>query len=96
MRELANAIAFTAWLLDHADATQRITHVAMAAKIEASDHLGWRTQAEQDASPNSGTMRMGGTPDRPAVLDRSRAALKFDGVRLAEDLMVPLRRHWKA
>ncbi len=56
MRELANAIAFTAWLLDHADATQRITHVAMAAKIEASDHLGWRTQAEQDASPNSGTV----------------------------------------
>lgn len=96
VRELANAIAFSAWLLDHLDTTQRITHIAMAAKIEASDHLGWRTQAEQDASPNSGTMRMGGAPDRPAVLDRPRAALKFDGVRLAEDLMVPLRRHWKA
>ena len=96
VRELTNAIAFSAWLLDHLDTTQRITHIAMAAKIEASDHLGWRTQAEQDASPNSGTMRMGGTPDRPAVLDRPRAALKFDGVRLAEDIMVPLRRHWKA
>lgn len=96
VRELANAIAFSAWLLDHVDSTQRITHVAMAAKIEASDHLGWRTQAEQDASPNSGTMRMGSLPERPSTLDRPRAALKFDAARLAEDLMVPLRRQWKA
>lgn len=96
VRDLTNAIAFSAWLLDHVDATQRITHVAIAAKIDASDHLGWRTQAEQDASPNSGTMRMGEAPSRPSVLDRPRAALKFDAVRLAEDLMVPLRRQWKA
>jgi len=96
VRELANGIAFSAWLLDHVDATQRITHVAMAAKIEAPDHLGWRTQAEQDASPNSGTMHMGSAPDRAAVLDRPRAALKFDATRLAEDLMVPLRRQRRA
>jgi hypothetical protein len=96
VRELANAIAFSAWLLDHVDATQRITHVAMAARIEASDRLGWRTQAEQDASPNSGTMRMGEAPTQPAALDRPRAALKFDAARLAEDLMVTLRRQWKA
>ena len=96
VRELANAIAFSAWLLDHVDATQRITHVAMAAKIEASDHLGWRTQAEQDASPSSGTMRMGEAPARPSVLDRPRAAMKFDAARLAEDLMVPLRRQWRS
>lgn len=96
VRELANAIAFSSWLLDHVDATQRITHVSMAAMIEASDHLSWRTQAEQDASPNSGTMRMGEAPRRPAVLDRPRAAIKFDATRIAEDLMVPLRRQWKA
>lgn len=96
VRELANAIAFSAWLLDHVDGTQRVSHVAMSAKIEASEHLGWRTQAEQDASPNSGTMRMGEAPSRPATLDRPRAALKFDAPRLAEDLMVPLRRQWKA
>lgn len=95
VRELANAIAFSAWLLDHVDATQRIAHVAMAAKIEAADHMGWRTQAEQDASPNSGFARMGEAPSGTAALDRPRAALKFDGPRLAEDLMVPLRRQWK-
>ena len=60
------------------------------------DHLGWRTQAEQDASPSSGTMRMGEAPARPSVLDRPRAAMKFDAARLAEDLMVPLRRQWKS
>jgi hypothetical protein len=96
VRELANSIAFSTWLLDHVDATQRITHVAIAARIEASEHLGWRTQAEQDASPSSGTMRMGSAPDRVVTLDRPRAALKFDGARLAEDLMVPLRRQRKA
>ena len=96
VRELGNAISFSAWLLDRVDPTQRITHVAMAAQIDASDHLGWRTQAEQDASPNSATMRMGPAPTRTAALTRPRAALKFDAARLAEDLMVPLRRSWKA
>lgn len=95
VRELGSAIAFAAWLLDRVDATQRVTHVALAATIEAADHLGWRTQAEQDASPNAGSMRMFAAPSRPAVLDRPRAALKFDAPRLAEDLMVPLRRQRK-
>lgn len=96
VRELANAIAFSAWLLDHIDPTQRATRVAMAARIEAVDHMGWRTQAEQDANPSSGTMRMGGSPERPSTLERPRAALNFDAARLAEDLMVPMRRQWKA
>ncbi len=95
VRELANAIGFSAWLLDHIDSTQRVTHVAIAATLDASEHLGWRTQAEQDANPNSGTMRMPSEPDRPAMLDRPRASLKFDAMRLAEDLMVPLRRQRK-
>ncbi|MEO5672337.1 MAG: DUF4062 domain-containing protein [Ramlibacter sp.] len=96
VRELASAIAFSSWMLDHIDATQRTTHVAMAAKIQAPDFIAWRTQAEQDANPNSGPMRSTQTPDKPVTLDRPRAALKFDATRLAEDLMVPLRRKWKA
>jgi hypothetical protein len=95
VRELANAISFSSWLLDHIDATQRATHVGIAAILDASDHLGWRTQAEQDASPNSGTMRMHSGPDMPAELDQPRASLKFDAARLAEDLMVPIRRQRK-
>jgi len=97
LRELGAALAFAAWLLDKIDPTQRITHVALAASIEASDYMGWRTQAEQDASPNSGTMRMGSGQQPPtSSTDRPRAALRFQAAELAEDLMVPLRRQMKA
>jgi hypothetical protein len=95
-RELANSISFSAWLLEHVDPTQRATHVGLAATLDASDHMGWRTRAEQDASPNSGTMRIALGPDAPVTLDRPRAALKFDAARLAEDLTVHLRRQRKA
>ena len=93
--ELASAVAFADWALDHVDPTQRLTHVALTARIDASDYLGWLTQAEQDASPNSGSMSMGRAPQNPAHLHRPRAALKFDAQRIAEDVMVPLRRQWK-
>lgn len=96
LRELVDAIAFAGWLLEKVDPTQRLTHVALAARIEASDFMGWRTQAEQDASPNSGTMRMSPAPETPVCVDRPRGALKFDARRLADDLLVPLRRLWKA
>lgn len=43
MRELAAGPSFAAWTFDKIDSTQRITHVALAAAIGASDHLGWRT-----------------------------------------------------
>ncbi|MEO8407801.1 MAG: DUF4062 domain-containing protein [Oxalobacteraceae bacterium] len=95
-QQLNNAIAYAAWALEHIDATHRLTHVVVATNIDANDHLGWRTQAEHDASPNSGTMGWIGDEARPPILvDRRRAALRFDGHRLAEDLMVPLRRQRK-
>ncbi|HEX7890778.1 MAG TPA: DUF4062 domain-containing protein [Ramlibacter sp.] len=96
LRELTNAIAFADWVLDKIDPTQRVTHVALAARIESSDFMAWRTQAEQDANPNSGTMRMSPAPEKPVCADCPRGALKFDARRLAEDLLVPLRRQWKA
>lgn len=96
VRELSSAMAFGAWLLDRIDPTQRVTHVALAASIEASDYMGWRTQAEHDASPNSGTMCMGNASRPTATTDRPRAALRFQAAELAEDLMVPLRRQMKA
>lgn len=96
MRELATAISFAAWMLDHTDPTQRVTHVALAASIAGSDHLGWRTQAEQDASPNAGTVRMFGGDKLPmSATDRPRAALRHQATEIAEDLMVPLRRQMK-
>lgn len=56
-----------------------------------------RTQAEQDASPNSGTMRMASGQKSPTCsTDRPRAALRFQPAELAEDLTVPLRRQMKS
>ena len=96
LHELSASMAFGAWLLDKIDPTQRVTHVALAAAIETSDYMGWRTQAEQAASPNSGTMRMGNGSKLPtSSTDRPRAALRFQATEIAEDLMVHLRRQMK-
>ena len=95
IRELRLGLGFADWLLDKVDATRRLTHAGIGARIEASDFMGWRTQAEQNASPNSGSMRMAEPPSMPVLTDRPRAALKFDAAVIAEDLMVPLRRQWK-
>lgn len=95
LRELINAIAFSDGVLDKIDPTQRVTHVALAARIDASDFMAWRTQAEHDQSPNSGTMRTSSAPVKPVCVDCPRGALKFDISRLAEDLLVPLRRQWR-
>lgn len=93
VQRLTVGLAFSNLLLDHVDPTQRLSHVAIAAAIDASDYMGWRTQAEQDASPNSGTMRMGNDEDlTPVNLQVPRAKLRLTVHELAEDLMVKLRR----
>lgn len=93
MRQLIAAIAYADWLLEKIDPTERLTQVAVAASINAADFLGWRTQAEDDASPGSGQMRIGRDEDlAPIRVDRRRAALRYEARALAEDLMVPLRR----
>jgi hypothetical protein len=72
------------------------TGIACAAQLEAGDFMAWRTQREQDASPNGGTMSMSSNDARtPVSLHKPRAALRLDRQRLAEDLLVPLRRQWK-
>lgn len=82
VERIAAAIAYSAWLMERIDPTQRLTHVAVAASIDASEHLGWRTRAEQDASPNSGQMRIGGNLALvPVCVDRPRATLRFDADR---------------
>jgi hypothetical protein len=70
--KLNAVLGYAAFLLDHIDSTQRITHVGIAAAIEAADYLGWRTQAEDDASPNSGTMGMSGRDRPPIFLSKPR------------------------
>lgn len=96
-QRIATGLAFAGAILERIDPTQRLTRVAIAAQIEGAEHLGWRTQAEHNASPNSGTVSMGFGQDRPPVtVCQSRAALRLNTVPLIEDLLVPLRQQWKA
>jgi hypothetical protein len=96
LEHLTKVIGYASWLFEHIDATQRLTHVAIAATIEGSDYLGWRTQAEQDASPNSGQIRYNRDDAKSIIcVTRARAALRYNRAELAEDLMVPLRRQYK-
>ena len=88
-------LGYASWLLDRVDHTQRLTHVAIAAHIAASDHMAWRTQREQDASPNSGLMGWAHQDKLPVSVSNPRAALRLDRRRLAEDILVPMRRQWK-
>ncbi len=93
IHRLSTGLAFANLVLDHIDSTQRLAHVVVAATIDASDYLGWRTQAEQDASPDSGTMRMGTDEQLPPVhMQVPRSKLRLATHELAEDLMVGLRR----
>lgn len=90
------ALGYANWLLERFDSTQRLTYVAVATRLEASDHMAWRTQREQDASPTSVTIGFGYDQEKaPVHLNKPRAALRLDRQRLAEDLLVPLRRQWK-
>jgi Domain of unknown function (DUF4062) len=67
---IQTGLAYAAWLLDHVDPTQRLTHLAVATRIDAAEHMAWRTQKEQDASPNSGTMGWG-RENRPRLLSKN-------------------------
>ena len=90
-----------AWILDYIDSTERISHIALAASLDGSTAFGWRTQAEQASSPNSGSVSMFGRDEersRPVMLTpphQTRPALKMAAPRIVEDLLVLLRRQWK-
>lgn len=100
-RKLSAALAYAGWLLERIDPTQRLTHVAIAASVHGAGSLAWRTQREHDASPNQVHIGISfGNNERPAVHltppHRPRAALRLDAGRIVEDLVVLLRRQWKA
>jgi Domain of unknown function (DUF4062) len=55
-QQIGCALAFSSWVLDRIDPTQRLAHVAIATNIANADYMGWRTQREHDTSPNSMSM----------------------------------------
>lgn len=94
-QRLATALAFAAAVLERVDPTQRLTRLAISARIAGAEYRAWRTRAENAASPNS--VQIGHTGDReraPVVLTVSRAALRLDRTHLVEDVLVPLRRQF--
>jgi len=74
--------------------------VAVVARIIGSA-WGWRTRAEQAASPTSGSANWfsdEGERNAPVMLTpphRSRTSFKMNANRIVEDLVVLLRRRWK-
>jgi hypothetical protein len=99
---IAAGLGFAGELLERIDPTQRLTHVAIAAKIHGAGFLAWRTRREHDASPDQlvGGSFPFGNDERATVhltpAHRPRAALRVDASRLVEDLVVLLRRQWKS
>lgn len=79
-RRLSVLIGYAAWVLEQIDKTQRLSHVGIAAKLDAGGFMAWRTQAEHDDSPNGGqVLHMPGETPHPAIsADRPRAALRLD------------------
>lgn len=96
---LTAGLRYAVALLDRIDPTQRVTHVALAATLSGrSDTVVWRTQREQDASPNSYSVGFGREERKPAHLTpavRPRPALRHQPGQLVEDLMTLLRREWR-
>jgi hypothetical protein len=91
--QLANALDYATWTLDHVDPTQRLTHIVIAASLTDANHMGWRTQRESDASPNQISISAVTQEKRSTVrVSRTRAALRLDSAHVVEDLIVPLRR----
>ncbi|MBA3512302.1 DUF4062 domain-containing protein [Sphingomonas sp.] len=95
---LGRALTQSAQILAKIDETERLSRIVVAAGISSNGAMGWRTRAEDAASPNSMTMSMFHQGDREPVHfqppDRARAALSFDRERMAEDLVALLRRQW--
>jgi hypothetical protein len=95
-QRLSTALGFAEAVLDRIDATERVTHVGIAAQVAGAEHRAWRTRAQNDASPGSLRIDMGARDRGPVIKVVRRAALRVDRARLVEDLLVPLRRQFRA
>ena len=91
---LKNTLRFLGWLLDRVDELRRMSDVAIVLHVTGGRYLGWRTRAEQQSSPGSYSVNPT-AEQKPIHLSpalRKRAALIQDVDRIAEDMLVLLRR----
>jgi hypothetical protein len=61
--DIERSLVFATRALDLLDAASTVKHVAVAAAITGGQYLGWRTRAEQQATPNYMSMNFS-APDR--------------------------------
>lgn len=91
---LERSLRFGARLLGMVDATERLTHAAVACALLGAGHAGWKTREEYQRQPSSGTIAMAEgrivAALRPPV--RTREELHHDPRSIAEDLVHLLRR----
>lgn len=93
---LRGGFEFVSQVLEEVDATQRLSHVAIAVNLAGAEYRGWRTRAEHDANP--GSIEIGSTGSRecqPILSDAPRPGLRVNQSRMVEDIVVRLRRHWR-
>ncbi|TMD05944.1 MAG: DUF4062 domain-containing protein [Chloroflexi bacterium] len=92
-------LAFAGWLLDTIDPLGRISDVVPVAAVVGGGHLGWRTRAEHQKSPNTVAIRPFSSAYVLVHLSparRHRGALTAQTKAIAEDLTVLLRRDLRA
>ncbi len=97
--QLAAAFRYAAWVLDHVDPAQRLSHVVVAAQLTGG--FAMRTRREHEASPTS--VQIGSSYGRdervpvhlsPAHLPR--AGLTQQAGQVVEDLVTLIRRQWRS
>lgn len=96
---IAGGLSYAAWVLDRIDPRQRLSRVAIATRVSASDYSAWRSRVEHAGSPNQVCVNVFGNRDRAPVhldpIDRPRAALTHERDRIVEDLTILLARQWR-
>lgn len=94
-QRLATALGFAAALIERIDPTQRLTRLAIAARISGAEYRAWRTRAQNVANPGSVQLGHVGQQERaPVVVTVARATLRLDRTNLVDDIVVPLRRQF--
>lgn len=94
-RFIASAVRYAGWVLDRVDPIRRLTDVVILVHLSGAGWMPWRTRAEHEANPSSGSMGMSSDAASTVELTpprRHRQALTHDADRIAEDLTVLLAR----
>jgi hypothetical protein len=90
-------LEFANHILEEVDATQRISHLAVAVTVTRAEHYGWSTRTEHQSNPHSmGTSMLGSRDRNPLTVDFPRPALRLNRNTIVEDFTVRLRRQWRS